>query len=82
MFGPDPLSFTIEIKIHAGEVPEARLSSDGETSRLGFTSWVRTEEVSDTSVLFDMNAAAPLEGGAQTETEAVDTESQHAVGAV
>lgn len=81
LFGPDPLSFTIEIKLYAREVPETRLASEGEISRLGFTSWVRTEEMSETSVSFDMSAAAPLEG-AQRETEAADSESQQEVAVV
>ncbi|MCK4659891.1 MAG: type VI secretion system baseplate subunit TssG [Phycisphaerae bacterium] len=54
LYCSDPLAFTIEVKLEAREVPETRLSSDGETCRLGFTSWVRTEEapVPETSVTF------------------------------
>ncbi|HUU83387.1 MAG TPA: type VI secretion system baseplate subunit TssG [Phycisphaerae bacterium] len=82
LFGPDPLAFTIEIKVYGQEVPETRLSSDGEPGRLGFTSWVRTEELTDTSVLFDMSAAALLESGAQTQGPAAETELQEQVAAV
>ena len=48
----DPLNFTIEIKLRAGEVPEMRLSSDDQASRLGYTSWARTDDIAETSVTF------------------------------
>jgi type VI secretion system protein ImpH len=51
-FCADPLTFTIELRLRAGEVPEMVLSSGEEGSRLGFTSWVRTEEMPETSVTF------------------------------
>lgn len=52
----DPLRFTLEIKLKAGEVPETRLGSDPNAGRLGFTSWVRTVDVPETSVMFDASA--------------------------
>ncbi len=54
----DPLSFTLEIKLRAGDVPETRLGSDDGAGRLGFTSWVRTEDLPETSVVFDESSAA------------------------
>ena len=56
----DPMSFTFELKLSAGEIPETRLSSDGEAGRLGFTSWVRTVEMLETSVTFDASQARVL----------------------
>lgn len=50
LYCADPLSFTIEMKLHTGEVPEMQLTSDDRAGRLGYTSWVRTEEVPATSV--------------------------------
>lgn len=54
----DPLAFTFELRLHTGEIPETGLSSDGEAGRLGLTSWVRTEEMPETSVTFD--ASSPV----------------------
>lgn len=48
----DPLAFAIEVKLHAGEVPELRLTSDERAGRLGYTSWLRTDEVGATEVSF------------------------------
>lgn len=48
----DPLAFTIEVTLRAGEVPEMTLASDG-GARLGYTSWVRTAELPETSVVFE-----------------------------
>ena len=53
LYSLDPLAFSIEVRLRAGEVPETRLSSTGEAGRLGYTSWVRTQEVGETSVIFD-----------------------------
>ena len=49
----DPLSFTMEVELYAGEVPSMQLTSDERTSRLGFTSWALTGEPPATSVTFD-----------------------------
>ncbi len=54
----DPLAFAFELRIRENEIPEMRLSSDNEAGRLGFTTWVRTEEVSETSVTFDAHRMA------------------------
>ncbi|MBN2563419.1 MAG: type VI secretion system baseplate subunit TssG [Phycisphaerae bacterium] len=62
----DPLAFTIEVRIRAGEVPETRLSSTEETGRLGFTSWVRTEDVGETSVVFHGSSASPMGRSAES----------------
>ncbi len=61
LYNTDPLSFTIEMKLHAGEVPEMRLSSDDLAGRLGFTSWVRTDELPATSVTFASTSGATVE---------------------
>ncbi len=53
----DPLSFTFELCLGAGEVPEARLSSDAGAPRLGLTSWVRTDPMPQTSVRFAASLA-------------------------
>ena len=52
MYCTDPLAFTIEVTLRAGEVPEMRVDSEG-GSRLGFTSWVRTADLPETSVVFE-----------------------------
>lgn len=49
----DPLAFSMEITLRAGEVPETRLTSDAGAGALGMTSWVRTAELGETSVTFD-----------------------------
>lgn len=51
----DPLAFSIELKLRPGEVPETLLSSDDSSSRLGFSSWVRTGPMPETAVTFDVN---------------------------
>lgn len=55
LYCTDPLSFSLEIRLKAGEVPEMQLSSDDEAGRLGYTSWVRTDEMPETSVAFGVN---------------------------
>lgn len=61
----DPLTFTFELRLHAGEIPETRLSSDGDAGRLGFTSWVRTEEIPETSVTFDASSSVIVQVGSE-----------------
>jgi type VI secretion system protein ImpH len=53
LFCGDPLQFTIEVKLQGGEVPQTRMTSDSDAGRLGFTSWIRTGDVGDTSITFD-----------------------------
>ncbi len=57
LYCADPLSFTIEMKLHADEVPEMQLTSDDRAGRLGYTSWVRTDEIPATSVTFSSTSA-------------------------
>lgn len=59
LFCSDPLSFSVEMKLHAGEIPEMRLTSDEQASRLGYTSWARTAEIPETSVLFFASSVQP-----------------------
>ncbi|HEY3245614.1 MAG TPA: type VI secretion system baseplate subunit TssG [Phycisphaerae bacterium] len=53
LYCTDPLAFTIEMKINAQQVPITRLTCDEQAGRLGFTSWIRTDEMGETSVNFD-----------------------------
>jgi type VI secretion system protein ImpH len=53
LYCPDPLSFSIEIRLGVGEVPETQLSSGADAGRLGYTSWIRTDAIPETSVVFD-----------------------------
>ncbi len=71
----DPLAFTLQIRLKAGVVPEMQLYSDHRAARLGYTSWVRTEELPETSVVFDAESALPVEstaGTAPTEKRVVE----------
>lgn len=52
LFCTDPLAFTIEVTLRAGEVPEMQMVSEG-GARLGYTSWVRTADLPETSVVFE-----------------------------
>lgn len=49
----DPLSYSFELRLKAGEVPVMELTSSEGGSRLGYTSWVRTDEMPETSVVFE-----------------------------
>ena len=60
LYAADPLSFSVEVRLHANQVPPARLASDEAAGRLGYTSWVRTEEVRATSVIFDESSLRPM----------------------
>lgn len=53
LFCTDPLAFEIEVRLRAGEVPEMQLTGDDRAPRLGFTSWVRTDDLPETSVVFE-----------------------------
>ena len=74
LYNTDPLSFTIEMKLHEGEVPEMRLSSDDQAGRLGFTSWVRTDELPATSVTFASTSGATVESRAAMTEATAETE--------
>lgn len=64
----DPLSFSVELHLQAGEIPEMKLTSGTDGSRLGLTSWVRTDEMPETRVLFDESSTvAPEPSGPATE---------------
>lgn len=52
----DPLSFTLELSLKAGEAPPTRLSSEGTAGRLGYTTWLRTADLPATSVTFGTSA--------------------------
>ncbi len=60
LYCSDPLAFTIEIKLNPNEVPEWQLGTDPNAGRLGYTSWLRTDEVPATSVIFESTAGASL----------------------
>jgi type VI secretion system protein ImpH len=60
----DPLAFTLRIRLKAGVVPEVQLYSDHRAARLGYTSWVRTDQLPETSVTFDAESAPPPESAA------------------
>jgi len=53
LYRADPLAFTFEVRINSGQVPELRLSSGDDAGRLGYTSWVRADELDETAVLFE-----------------------------
>jgi len=55
----DPLAFGLEVRLRAREVPEMCLCSDSTAGRLGYTSWVRTDDLPETSVTFDATWASP-----------------------
>jgi len=49
----DPLAFRITLRLAERQVPEARLASDDSAARLGYTCWLRTDEVPATQVVFE-----------------------------
>jgi type VI secretion system protein ImpH len=57
LYCSDPLAFTVEVKLHAREVPQMQLTSDDRAGRLGFTTWALTEEAPETSVMFDATSS-------------------------
>lgn len=65
LYSADPLSFSIEARLQAGQVPECQLASDAGTGRLGYTSWVRTTDLPGTSVTFDATRSSPARGAVQ-----------------
>ncbi len=70
LYRSDPLSFDIQVRLRAGQVPELGLTSDDAAGRLGFTSWLRTDEIPETSVVFGATRAVPPGGGAAVSAEA------------
>lgn len=58
LYCADPLSFTMELCLRAREAPELQLCSDDGAARLGYTSWVRTGELDQTSVTFAVPSRA------------------------
>ncbi len=73
LYSADPLAFTIEAELLDEQAPEARLSSESDAGRLGYTTWLRTDEVPATSVTFDSLSPLPLpEGDAAFECFGVD----------
>ena len=70
LYCSDPLAFTSEVKLLPGQIPEMRLTSDDQTTRLGFTSWALTGEGPETSVTFEATSTAPLGGEANPTAEA------------
>lgn len=48
----DPLLFTLEITVQGRDIPELRLGAGPEAGRLGFTTWVRSQDMRDTTVSF------------------------------
>lgn len=52
LYCSDPLSYSFELRLAEKQVPATLLTSSG-GSRLGYTSWVRTEEMGQTSVVFE-----------------------------
>ena len=76
----DPLAFTMEVRLKARIVPEMQLYSDDRASRLGYTSWVRTDELPETSVVFDAESAPPAEAvAAAAIADRVDAASRDAI---
>ncbi|MBN2448143.1 MAG: type VI secretion system baseplate subunit TssG [Phycisphaerae bacterium] len=63
LYSVDPLAFNIEVTLSPGEVPETRLTSDDTSGRLGMTTWVRTEDLGETTVAFDARADAAIAPG-------------------
>ena len=53
LYCSDPLEFCFELMLKEREVPEMVIDSTTQSARLGYTSWVRTGEVLETSVVFD-----------------------------
>lgn len=48
----DPLLFTLEVTVKGAEIPELRLGGGEDAGRLGFTTWVRSQDMKDTTVRF------------------------------
>jgi hypothetical protein len=51
------------VTLQAGEVPELRLTSDEQAGALGLTSWVRTADMGQTTVIFAASKATTVRLG-------------------
>ncbi len=49
----DPLEFSFELVLKEKQAPKMLIDSSSQSPRLGYTSWLRTDEVMETSVVFD-----------------------------
>jgi type VI secretion system protein ImpH len=49
----DPLAFDLEVVLRENVVPALSVSSTDAAARLGYTAWVRTGEITETSVTFE-----------------------------
>ena len=78
----DPLSFTIEVKLLGGEVPDMQLSSDETASRLGYTSWAQAGESPETSVTFVTTGPAGTEGRSGQEVDPARAQTPEGAAAV
>ncbi|MBI4719124.1 MAG: type VI secretion system baseplate subunit TssG [Planctomycetes bacterium] len=58
-FRVDPLAFGVEVRLAADQVPEMQLTSGDDAARLGYTSWVRTDALPETNVIFAPSIATP-----------------------
>jgi type VI secretion system protein ImpH len=63
LYCSDPLAFSLEVRIAAGEIPPLVLRSDGPAGALGMTTWVRTLEMGPTAVVFDASEPTPVRMG-------------------
>jgi len=57
----DPLAWTVELTLRAGEAPATRIASGESAGRLGYTSWLRTGELPEVAVQFPDGAAVRAE---------------------
>lgn len=63
LYSADPLAFTIQATLLDDQVPETKLTSGDDAGRLGYTTWLRTDEVGSASVTFDSLSPLPLPEG-------------------
>ena len=69
LYNADPFSFTLEIKLMPDQIPQSRLGGAG-GARLGYTTWIATKEMPETSAVFDATPAGPFDSGAARTTAA------------
>ncbi len=55
LYCADPLGFTIDVTLAAGEAPPTRMSASDDAGRLGYTSWLLTADLPETTVRFEAN---------------------------
>jgi len=53
LYTVDPLDVAFELLLMEHEVPAMCIDSSDESARLGYTSWVHTDDIAETSVVFD-----------------------------